>query len=170
MKMSAVSSTSSMGATLNPSMQAWRAQIGSISATTTLAPWACMDLAQPLPTSPYPAMKQGNVADGGDRSRRPRVGEVLVLLRLRLAVQAVGRVLLAREDRHQQAHHELDQHRPRGQVHPVLYPALRCAAVRSHLQRSHARRHEKNAQHRGELNGRLRALNRILGGVEVDLA
>ena len=54
--------------------------------------------------------------------------------------------------------------------HPVLYPALRCAPVRSHLQRSHARRHEKNAQHRGELNGRLRALNRILGGVEVDLA
>ena len=54
--------------------------------------------------------------------------------------------------------------------HPVLYPALRCAPVRSHLQRSHARRHEKNAQHRGELHGRLRALNRILGGVEVDLA
>merc|ERR1719181_1370151 len=58
MKMSAVSSTSSMGATLNPSMQAWRAQIGSISDTITFAPWACMDLAQPLPTSPYPAMKQ----------------------------------------------------------------------------------------------------------------
>ena len=38
MKMSAVSSTSSMGATLNPSMQAWRAQIGSISDTITFAP------------------------------------------------------------------------------------------------------------------------------------
>merc|ERR1719401_421447 len=58
MKMSAVVSTSSIGATLNPSMQAWRAQMGSISLTITLAPWACMDLAQPLPTSPYPAMKQ----------------------------------------------------------------------------------------------------------------
>src|SRR4051794_41957165 len=35
-------------------MAAWSAQIGSISVTTTRAPWPRRDSAQPLPTSPYP--------------------------------------------------------------------------------------------------------------------
>mmetsp|Transcript_46701 Transcript_46701/g.123968 ORF Transcript_46701/g.123968 Transcript_46701/m.123968 type:complete len:202 (-) Transcript_46701:829-1434(-) len=51
-KMSAVDTTSSRGATWKPSMQAWSAQIGSISVTMVRAPADFMAAAQPLPTSP----------------------------------------------------------------------------------------------------------------------
>lgn len=37
-----------------PSIQAYKAQIGSISVTYTLAPHPFMDYTDPLPTSPYP--------------------------------------------------------------------------------------------------------------------
>src|SRR5664279_2345195 len=53
-KMSAVPTTSSRVATWYPSMAAWRAQIGSISVTTTRAPCPHSDSAHPLPTSPNP--------------------------------------------------------------------------------------------------------------------
>mmetsp|Transcript_13946 Transcript_13946/g.52301 ORF Transcript_13946/g.52301 Transcript_13946/m.52301 type:complete len:207 (+) Transcript_13946:542-1162(+) len=55
MKISAVLTQSSMGATWNPSMAACRAQMGSISETMTRAPAAFMACAEPLPTSPKPA-------------------------------------------------------------------------------------------------------------------
>ncbi|KFM24324.1 hypothetical protein F751_3042 [Auxenochlorella protothecoides] len=51
-KMSAVDRQSSRGCTWYPSIVAWSAQMGSISATITRAPAAFMALAQPLPTSP----------------------------------------------------------------------------------------------------------------------
>src|SRR5690606_31854956 len=44
----------SMVLTSKPSIAACRAQSGSISVTTTRAPQARMEWAQPLPTSPYP--------------------------------------------------------------------------------------------------------------------
>src|SRR5664280_1108480 len=53
-KMSAVPTTSSRVATWYPSMAACRAQIGSISVTTTRAPCPHSDSAHPLPTSPNP--------------------------------------------------------------------------------------------------------------------
>merc|ERR1712032_1401418 len=46
--------TDSIATTWNPSMQAWRAQIGSTSVTSTRAPAPRRAKAQPLPTSPYP--------------------------------------------------------------------------------------------------------------------
>merc|ERR1719171_107714 len=60
MKMSQPASLrqSSIGLTTEPSMEACRAQMGSISATMTWAPWARREAAVPLPTSPYPATKQ----------------------------------------------------------------------------------------------------------------
>jgi len=51
-KMSAVSITSSSRTTCSPSIAACSAQIGSISVTTTRAPWPRSDSTQPLPTSP----------------------------------------------------------------------------------------------------------------------
>ena len=56
-KISASCTTSSSVSTVSPSMSACRAQIGSTSLTTTLAPAAFMEAAHPLPTSPYPAIK-----------------------------------------------------------------------------------------------------------------
>uniref|UniRef100_A0A7C9CZ26 Uncharacterized protein n=1 Tax=Opuntia streptacantha TaxID=393608 RepID=A0A7C9CZ26_OPUST len=53
-KMSPSETTSSKVRTWKPSMQACRAQIGSISVTITRAPAAFRAAAQPLPTSPYP--------------------------------------------------------------------------------------------------------------------
>ena len=50
--MSARSITASSVVTSKPSMAACSAQIGSISVTTTRAPWPRSDSAQPLPTSP----------------------------------------------------------------------------------------------------------------------
>ena len=54
-KISALSATSSIVLTSNPSIAAWRAQIGSISVTTTRHPAFLRLSAEPLPTSPYPA-------------------------------------------------------------------------------------------------------------------
>merc|ERR1719462_454079 len=53
-KMSISPTTDSMVTTWKPSLQACRAQIGSISVTSTRAPAPRMAKAQPLPTSPYP--------------------------------------------------------------------------------------------------------------------
>ena len=53
-KISAVGKTEVSFLTSNPSMAAYKAQIGSISVTTTLAPQFFMAEAQPFPTSPYP--------------------------------------------------------------------------------------------------------------------
>src|ERR1039457_4496723 len=55
-KMSASPTMSSNVVTWYPSMAACSAQIGSISVTTTRAPWPASDSAQPLPTSPKPQM------------------------------------------------------------------------------------------------------------------
>ena len=52
MKMSALDTTSSTRTTCRPSMAACSAQIGSISVTTTRAPWPRSDSTAPLPTSP----------------------------------------------------------------------------------------------------------------------
>ena len=57
MKMSQMSTTSSMGDTWKPSIAAWSAQMGSISETITRAPAALSACAEPLPTSPKPATK-----------------------------------------------------------------------------------------------------------------
>ena len=54
-KMSAFSTTLSSVRTSKPSIAACSAQIGSISVTTTRAPWPRSACAQPLPTSPKPA-------------------------------------------------------------------------------------------------------------------
>lgn len=51
---SILSTTSSRVTTSNPSIKAYKAQIGSISATNTLAPLFFIDIAEPFPTSPYP--------------------------------------------------------------------------------------------------------------------
>ena len=52
-----------------------------------------------------------------------------VLLRLGRAIQGVRGELLAREQRHHQAHDELDQDGPRREVHTVLHPPLRGPLV-----------------------------------------
>mmetsp|Transcript_29505 Transcript_29505/g.73063 ORF Transcript_29505/g.73063 Transcript_29505/m.73063 type:complete len:362 (+) Transcript_29505:873-1958(+) len=56
-KMSISDTTDSMVTTRKPSMHACRAQMGSASATYTTQPAALRAWAQPLPTSPKPAMK-----------------------------------------------------------------------------------------------------------------
>merc|ERR1719436_1300823 len=53
-KMSISLTTLSKVTTWKPSMQAWRAQIGSTSVTSTRAPAPRNAKQQPLPTSPYP--------------------------------------------------------------------------------------------------------------------
>src|SRR3989338_3724289 len=55
-KMSPIGAASSMVTTSYPSMAAWSALMGSISVTSTRAPKPSMLWAQPLPTSPKPAM------------------------------------------------------------------------------------------------------------------
>mmetsp|Transcript_25118 Transcript_25118/g.28621 ORF Transcript_25118/g.28621 Transcript_25118/m.28621 type:complete len:204 (-) Transcript_25118:518-1129(-) len=55
-KISPHSTTSSSLEIVYPSIQACRAQIGSISVTYTTQPLARMAAAHPLPTSPYPQM------------------------------------------------------------------------------------------------------------------
>src|SRR6476469_4000734 len=52
--MSARPSVDSSVLTSKPSIAACSAQIGSISVTTTRAPYARSECAEPLPTSPYP--------------------------------------------------------------------------------------------------------------------
>jgi hypothetical protein len=54
MKISASLRTVSSLTTSTPSIQAYKAQIGSISVTKTLAPHPFMDYTHPFPTSPYP--------------------------------------------------------------------------------------------------------------------
>jgi hypothetical protein len=54
MKTSASLTMDSNLTTSIPSIQAYKAQIGSISVTKTLAPHPFMAAAHPLPTSPYP--------------------------------------------------------------------------------------------------------------------
>jgi hypothetical protein len=51
-KISILSTTSSMITTSNPSMHAYKAQIGSTSVMYTLAPQAFIEAADPFPTSP----------------------------------------------------------------------------------------------------------------------
>ena len=51
-KMSALADDVVEGDDLEPSIAACSAQIGSISVTTTRAPWPRSDSTQPLPTSP----------------------------------------------------------------------------------------------------------------------
>ena len=53
-KMSPTGATSSIVRTSYPCIAACRAQIGSISVTTTRAPWLLRLSAEPLPTSPNP--------------------------------------------------------------------------------------------------------------------
>lgn len=56
-KTSILSTTYSMVTTSYPSIQAYKAQIGSTSVTKTLALLALMAEAHPFPTSPYPITK-----------------------------------------------------------------------------------------------------------------
>ena len=53
-KMSPSGAISSIVPTVYPCIAAWSAQIGSISVTTTRAPWLLRLSAEPLPTSPNP--------------------------------------------------------------------------------------------------------------------